>query len=158
VSWVERDVPSPPSSPKSPDIHRAAPSSAGRAVHRGTDDTGALRGPHHTRSSHLLHQLGDWSSKAAAGVSVACLLGAWFVVGVVTGFPSWWRVALYSTTSAVTVVMVFAIQHTQRREQLVIQRKLDELVRAQPQADDRMIAAEAATDAELDELMEVNEP
>jgi low affinity Fe/Cu permease len=91
-------------------------------------------------------------------VTVACLLGAWFVVGVVTGFPSWWQVALYSTTSAVTVVMVFAIQHTQRREQLVIQRKLDELVRAQPQADDRMIAAEAATDAELDELMEVNEP
>ena len=78
-------MPSPPSSPKSPDIHRAAPSSAGRAVHRGTDDTGALRGPHHTRSSHLLHQLGDWSSKAAAGVTVACLLGAWFVVGVVTG-------------------------------------------------------------------------
>jgi len=31
-------------------------------------------------------------------------------------------------------------------------------VRAQPEADDRMIAAEAATDAELDELMEVNEP
>ena len=158
VSWVERDVPSPPSSPKSPDISRAVPSSAGRAVHRGADDSGALRGPHHTRSSHLLHQLGDWSSKAAAGVTVACLLGGWFVVGVVTGFPSWWQVALYSTTSAVTVVMVFAIQHTQRREQLVIQRKLDELVRAQPEADDRMIAAEAATDAELDELMEVNEP
>ena len=61
---------------------------------------------------------------------------------------------MQTTTAAVTVVMVFAIQHTQRREQLVIQRKLDELVRAQPQADDRMIAAETATDAELDELME----
>ncbi len=79
-------------------------------------------------------------------------------MGAVTGFPSWWQVVLYSTTSAVTVVMVFAIQHTQRREQLVIQRKLDELVRAQPGADDRMIAAEGATDAELDELMEPNEP
>ena len=87
-----------------------------------------------------------------------CLLGAWFVVGVVTGFPSWWQVALYSTTSAVTVVMVFAIQHTQRRELLATSAGTHELVRAQPQADDRMIAAEAATDAELDELMEVNEP
>jgi low affinity Fe/Cu permease len=121
-------------------------------------DTSSLRGPHHTRSSHLLHRLGDWSSKAVAGVTAACLLAGWGVVGLFTGFPSWWQVTLYSTSSAVTVVMVFAIQHTQRREQLVIQRKLDELVRAQPGTDDRMIRAEAATDAELDRLMEAHDP
>ena len=117
----------------------------------------ALRGPHHTPSSNLLHRLGAWSSKAAAGVTVACLLAGWGIVGIIAGFPSWWQVALYSTTSAVTVVMVFAIQHTQHREQLVTQRKLDELVRAQPGADDRLIAAEAATDAELDNLIEAND-
>lgn len=111
---------------------------------------------HHSRSSHTLHRLGDWSAKAEAGVTVAILLLAWAIVGIATGFPSWWQVALYSTSSAVTVVMVFAIQHTQRREQLVTQRKLDELVRAQPQADNRMIRAEAATDDELDDLMEAN--
>ncbi len=104
-----------------------------------------------------MHQLGDWSTKAVAGVAVACLLACWVVVGIVSRFPSWWQAVLYSSTSAITVVMVFAIQHTQRREQLVIQRKLDEVVRAQPGADNRMIAAEAATDAELDELMETNE-
>jgi low affinity Fe/Cu permease len=117
----------------------------------------SLRGPHHSRSSNLLHRLGAWSSKAVAGVTVACLLAGWGIVGVIAGFPSWWQVALYSTTSAVTVVMVFAIQHTQHREQLVTQRKLDELVRAQPGADDRLIAAEAATDAELDNLIEAND-
>lgn len=102
-----------------------------------------MRGPHHTRSSHLLHGLGDWSSKAVAGVTTTCLLAGWCVVGIIARFPSWWQVALYSTTSAVTVVMVFAIQHTQHREQVVTQRKLDELLRAQPGADDRLIAAEA---------------
>ena len=114
--------------------------------------------PAHTRSSNLLHQLGSWSSQAAAGVTVAGLLAGWIIVGVATRFPSWWQAVLYSTSSAITMVMVFAIQHTQRRQQLVLQRKLDELVRAQPGADDRMIAAEAGTDAELDELMETNEP
>ena len=126
-------------------------------LRRRFNNFGSLRGPHHTRSSHLLHRLGDWSSKAVAGVAAACLLTGWGIVGVVAGFPSWWQVALYSTTSAVTVVMVFAIQHTQHREQLVTQRKLDELVRAQPGADDRLIAAEAATDADLDTLMEAND-
>ena len=147
-----------PPSPNPRDAPGLDPSSATDAVRQRPNNGGALRGPHHTRSSHLLHQLGNWSSRAAAGVTVSCLLGVWAVIGVVTGFPSWWQVALYSTTSAVTVVMVFAIQHTQRREQLVIQRKLDELVRAQPDADDRMIAAEGATDAQLDELMDANEP
>ena len=88
----------------------------------------SLRGPYHTPSSNLLHRLGTWSANPVAGVTVACLLVAWGVVGIAAGFPSWWQVALYSTTSAVTVVMVFAIQHTQHREQLVTQRKLDELL------------------------------
>lgn len=104
----------------------------------------------------MLHRLGAWSAKAQAGVTVAVILLAWAVVGIATGFPSWWQITLYSTTSAVTVVMVFAIQHTQRREQLVTQRKLDELVRAQPHADNRMVRAEAAPDAELEDLMDVD--
>ncbi len=120
-------------------------------------DDDSLRGGHHTRSSHLLHRLGEWSSKASAGITVACLVTGWLVVGAIAGFPSWWQVTLYSTASSVTVVMVFAIQHTQRREQLVTQRKLDELVRAQPDADNRVVAAEAATDAELDRLIEAND-
>lgn len=90
-------------------------------------------------------------------MTVSCLLAGWAVVGIIAGFPSWWQITLYSTTSAVTVVMVFAIQHTQRREQLVTQRKLDELVRSQPGADDRIIAAETATDAELDHLIEAHD-
>ncbi len=151
-------MPSSPSSPNSLDTTSPVASSAADALRQLPDTGGALRGPHHTRSSHLLHQLGNWSSKAAAGVTVSCLLSVWAVIGVITRFPSWWQVTLYSTTSAVTVVMVFAIQHTQRLEQLVTQRKLDELVRAQPDADDRMIAAEGASDAQLDELMEANEP
>jgi low affinity Fe/Cu permease len=126
-------------------------------LRRRLPEIGSLRGPHHTRSSHLLHRLGEWSSKAVAGVTVACLLAGWGIVGIVAGFPSWWQVALYSTTSAVTVVMVFVIQHTQHREQLVTQRKLDELVKAQPGADDRLIAAEGATDAELDDLIKPND-
>ena len=113
-------------------------------------------GRHRSWSSRALHRLGDWSSRAAAGVVVACVVAAWMVVGVVTGFPSWWQTVLYSTTASITVVMVFAIQHTQRREQMVIQRKLDELLRAQPEADDMLIAAEGATDDELDALAGLN--
>ena len=87
---------------------------------------------------------------------VACAVAVWGVVGVWVGFPHWWETVLYSTTASITVVMVFAIQHTQSREQLVTQRKLDELLRAQPGADDHLIAAEVASDEELDALATLN--
>jgi low affinity Fe/Cu permease len=116
-------------------------------------DARPVHGVHRTRSSHVLHRLGAWSAKASTGFGVAIVLVMWGVVGAIGGFPHWWEVALYSTTSAVTVVMLFAIQHTQRREQVIVQTKLDELLRTQPEADDRMIAAEAADDDELRDLV-----
>ena len=63
---------------------------------------------------------------------------------------------LYSTSASVTLVMVFAIQHTQSRQQLTTQRKLDELLRTQPAADDHLIGAEDAPDEELQALADLN--
>jgi low affinity Fe/Cu permease len=81
---------------------------------------------------------------------------AWVVVGVATGFPRWWETVLYATGTSVTLVMVFAIQHTQTRQETAIQRKLDELLRAVPDADNHLIAAEDAPDEELDALAQLN--
>jgi low affinity Fe/Cu permease len=54
--------------------------------------------------------------------------------------------------SAVTLVMLFIIQHTQSRHQLSLQLKLDELIRTSPHADDQLVRIEVADDDELDEL------
>ena len=48
--------------------------------------------------------------------------------------------------------MVFVIQHTQGRQQLALQIKLDELMRALPQADDRFVHDEASTEEGLEAL------
>jgi low affinity Fe/Cu permease len=80
----------------------------------------------------------------------------WITFGAVIGFPDWWETAMYVTSSAITLVMVFAIQHTQSRQQLATQRKLDELVRSMPAADNRLIAAESASDEELNALGQLN--
>ena len=48
--------------------------------------------------------------------------------------------------------MVFVIQHTQSREQAAVQLKLDELIRAMPQADDHLVHVEVGADEELVEL------
>jgi low affinity Fe/Cu permease len=48
--------------------------------------------------------------------------------------------------------MVFLLHHTQRREQIATQLKLDELIRALPQADDHYVRVQAAADDEVEEL------
>ncbi len=107
-------------------------------------------------SSRLLHHLGELTSHSWAGLVAAAAVVVWLGAGAVVGFPGWWVAALEITSSAVTLVMVFAIQHTQARQESAIQRKLDELLRALPAADDRLIAVEQAPDAELEAWADLN--
>lgn len=72
--------------------------------------------------------------------AVICLV----VVGATLGFPSSWVAGFEVFVSAITLVMVFAIQHTQGREQAATQRKLDELIRALPGADESLMMLEEA--------------
>jgi len=107
-------------------------------------------------SSRALHRLGEVSAHAGAGLVAALAVVVWLTVGVVAGFPGWWEKVLYATSSSVTLVMVFAIQHTQTRQQSATQRKLDELLRSQPRADDSLIAVEEAPDDELEARATMN--
>lgn len=125
-----------------------------RGLIRGTPG-GAVHGSSWAErhwSSRALHRLGEVTSHAGAGLCAAAAVLTWLVVGLVRSFPDWWETVLYSVTASVTFVMVFAIQHTQTRQQSATQRKLDELIRAMSSADDRLIAVEEAPDEELEAL------
>ena len=106
--------------------------------------------------STVLRWLGSASTKATFGVLVAVIVAFWAAVGLLTRFPSWWQTALYSVSSSITLLMVFVLQHTQNHQQIAVQRKLDELIRSFPHADDRLISAEAASTSELLELSELH--
>ena len=111
---------------------------------------------HRPSGSRALHRLGDASSHAGAGLLAAGFVLAWLIVGVFVGFPDWWETVFYSSSSAVTLVMVFAIQHTQSRHQSATHRKLDELLRSQPGADNQLIDVEDAPDHELQARADLN--
>jgi low affinity Fe/Cu permease len=74
------------------------------------------------------------------------------VVGIALGFPAHWVTAFETGTSGVTLIMVFVIQHTQGREQTATQRKLDELLRALPEAQDEFILLEEASEEKLQKV------
>ena len=74
---------------------------------------------------------------------------AFMTLLVVMRFSSTWESTFSMAASAVTLVMVFVIQHTQSRQQIATQLKLDELIRSAPRADDLLIHVESADDEEL---------
>jgi hypothetical protein len=58
--------------------------------------------------------------------------GAWIIVSVVAGFPARWETIFQTVVAALTLAMVFVIQHSQARHQRATQRKLDEILLAIP--------------------------
>jgi low affinity Fe/Cu permease len=56
-------------------------------------------------------------------------------VSIVAGFPARWETIFQTVVAALTLAMVFVIQHTQARHQRATQRKLDEILLAIPGTD-----------------------
>lgn len=106
-------------------------------------------------SSRVLHRVGELVGHSIAGLAAALLVAGWAVVGAFYGFPSWWQTTLYSVSGAVTLPMVFVIQHTQARQTAATQLKLDELIRVSNRASDALIAIEEAPAEHLQALTEL---
>jgi low affinity Fe/Cu permease len=99
--------------------------------------------------SRLLLTADNWSSRPVAGLTVITLVGSWLVASVAAGFPDPLERIFQVLVAALTLVMLFVVQHTQARLQHATQRKLDELLRALPAADDALVRLEHGSDAEL---------
>jgi low affinity Fe/Cu permease len=110
--------------------------------------------PSRSRVSRQVRRLDRIVGSSAAAAVVGVVVFGFIVALAVAGFPDSWQFAFSTVASAITLVMVFVLHHAQRREQAATQLKLDEIVRAIPQADDHYVHLQAAQDEELRELEE----
>jgi hypothetical protein len=97
------------------DSSRPAPGELGPVTTVPTDKRRTRRRIRHRTAqlpaaSRILYRIEHYSSMAGA-------LGALIVVGAAFGFRTGWVVGFEVSTSSVTLLMVFVIQHTQGREQ-----------------------------------------
>ncbi|MDR0346129.1 MAG: low affinity iron permease family protein [Nocardiopsaceae bacterium] len=99
--------------------------------------------------SRWLSRLDRYASRPLTAMIIISGVGIWIVISVAVGFPSRWEIVFQSLVAALTLAMVFVIQHTQARQQRATQRKLDEILLAMPTADNSLLALEHASDQEL---------
>jgi low affinity Fe/Cu permease len=95
-------------------------------------------------ASRVLYRIEHYSSRAGVAVAIVITLLVLVVVGAVAGYPKDWVTGFEVSVSAVTLVMVFVIQHTEGRDQAATQRKLDELLKATPGAEESLMMLEEA--------------
>jgi low affinity Fe/Cu permease len=104
------------------------------------------------RRSHIsrwLSRADRHASRPLAAVLVIGGTGVWIAVSLVAGFPARWETIFQTLVAAITLTMVFVIQHTQARHQRATQRKLDEILLAMPGTDDSLLTLEHASDEQL---------
>lgn len=90
------------------------------------------------------------AGRAQTFIIAIFLVLAWAVTGPVFGWSDTWQLVVNTATSVITFLIVFLLQHTQNRDTLAIQLKLDALIKASEQASDRFIGLEGLSEKELE--------
>jgi low affinity Fe/Cu permease len=87
----------------------------------------------------------------AFSIAVAIVL-VWAVTGPLFHFSDTWQLVINTGTTIVTFLMVFLIQNSQNRDSIAMQLKLDEIIRAQVGAANKMLDVEQLSYEDLERI------
>lgn len=124
------------------------------ATERESPASPALEDRPRPPASRVLHRLGELSASSSATIIAALVSLAFLVAALAASRSTPWLTAFEALAAAVTLVMVFALQHSQVRQQIAVQRKLDEILRVLPGADPRLVHLESGSPSEFDAIDE----
>jgi low affinity Fe/Cu permease len=93
--------------------------------------------------------LDRWAANPTLALNVVTADVVWVLFSDLFELPARLETVLPDACATTTLAMVFVIQHTQARAQEATQRKLDEILRASPDAGNTLITLEEAPDNEL---------
>jgi len=119
---------------------------------------------HHHRTgssswSHVFSRAANGTShfagKPQAFLTALLIVLAWALTGPLFGYSDTWQLVINTSTTIVTFLMVFLIQHTQNRDTLALQLKLAELIIVIRGAENRVATIEDMDEDELERLHDV---
>ncbi len=98
------------------------------------------------------HKTSGAMGQPSAFAFSAVIIVVWALLGPTFHYSDTWQLVINTGTTIITFLMVFLIQNTQNRDARAIHLKLDELIRANKNARNRLIDLEELTDEELDKV------
>lgn len=103
--------------------------------------------------SHFFNRFSTIVTKATGSaysfITAIAIVVIWGITGPVFNFSDTWQLVINTGTTIVTFLMVFIIQHSQNKDTIALQLKLNELIAAS-KASNKLISVEDLTDEELE--------
>ncbi|KYP13183.1 low affinity iron permease family protein [Flavihumibacter sp. CACIAM 22H1] len=93
-----------------------------------------------------------WTGSPAVVLAAFLLIIIWGATGPFFNFSENWQLIINSSTTIITFLMVFIIQHSQNKDTLAIQMKLNELLATQKNASNTLINIEDLTEEDLEKI------
>jgi low affinity Fe/Cu permease len=108
----------------------------------------------HTTSwfRRFAHATAEAVGRSRSFVAAVFVIIVWAATGPMFHFSDTWQLVINTGTTIVTFLMVFLIQNTQNRDAHAVHLKLDELIRANKNARNSLVALEDMSDDELEKL------
>jgi low affinity Fe/Cu permease len=92
----------------------------------------------HRFAGRVAELTGSW----VAFVLAVLVILAWAITGPIFHFSETWQLVINTGTTIITFLMVFVIQHTQNINEKALHKKLDEVIKGIPAADNDLIGIE----------------
>lgn len=102
--------------------------------------------------SDIASKCAHWMGEKWAFFIALLMIVVWAVTGPLFHYSDTWELVINTATTIVTFLMVFLIQNTQNRDAQALHLKLDELIFALKEADNRMLNIEHLSTRELNAL------
>src|SRR5438132_10242648 len=101
---------------------------------------------------HFAQRTAHFVGHAWAFIVAVVVVLTWLVTGPIFQYSDSWQLVINTSTTIITFLMVFLIQHTQNRDAIAFHLKLDELIKGVKGARTRLVDLEDLSDEELEQL------
>lgn len=101
---------------------------------------------------HFANKVTRATGKPMTFILACIVILAWGITGPIFDYSNTWQLVINTGTTIITFLMVFVIQHSQNKDTIAVQLKLNELIAANPHASNRLIVVEELSAEELETL------